>query len=73
MLFQLQQMQFGYINGYVLTAPTATKSGTPARCDKSDRILPRLVLSAQSGLARLAQARQNRPGRGTGLDRYLFV
>jgi len=31
-------------------------------------------LNAQSGLARLAQARQDRPGKGgTGLDQYSYL
>jgi hypothetical protein len=58
MLFQLQQMGFGYINGYGYSH-RAEMAHPPNTTD-----VRRIWGMVRVGLARLAQARQNRPRKG---------
>ena len=65
-------MEFGYINGYRTPSRPPPNTTIYALYKHKDFLLSylgevpagRRGLNAQSGLARLAQARQNRPGKG---------
>lgn len=70
MLFQLRPTGFGYINGYgyPTAAPENQRDGVKRHPGKMRSMIVVFCQgrkgNAQSGLTRLAQARQNRPGKG---------